>query len=82
MISPLCLDGAVEEDEKREALAALMAKFLRHESSVDVSSWISHQLLSGVVHHYENCYHSSAVASVCRDGKMAGLSAVEMPREH
>ena len=40
MISPLCLDGAVEEDEKRDALAALMAKFLRQESSVDVSSWI------------------------------------------
>ena len=40
MISPLCLDGAVGEDEKRDALAALMAKFLRQESSVDVSSWI------------------------------------------
>lgn len=40
MISPLCLDGAVGDDEKRDALAALMAKFLRHESSVDVSSWI------------------------------------------
>ena len=26
MISPLCLDGAVEEDEKRDALAALMAE--------------------------------------------------------
>ena len=38
-IFPVCLGGAVVETENRDSRAALMAIFLRQESSEDTSSW-------------------------------------------